>query len=167
MAYPLPLSNAHLSGPSSRHKPAAINIELSRSAAIVAGSFSSVQIMPRRRIQPSDFKQIYDIFSAPISRFDCGQYCSPLNGGEPVCCSTENAVPIVDRAEFALLESRSDLWQRYRPKDAGGKDVVRDLHSSCLAVACKGVRHCERDNRSLACRAFPFFPYLDRKRSEE
>ncbi len=123
----------------------------------------STTIMPNRRIQPADFQQIYDIFSAPISRFDCGRYCSPLNGGEPVCCSTENAVPIVDRAEFALLQSRSDIWQRYRPDDAGGKEVVRDMHSSCLAVACKGVRHCERDNRSLACRAFPFFPYLDRK----
>ncbi len=118
--------------------------------------------MPKRRIQPSDFKQIYDIFSAPVSRFDCGQYCAPLNGGEPVCCSTDNAVPIVDRAEFALLQSRSDLWRPHRPTDAGGKEVVRDLHSSCLAVECKGARHCERDNRSLACRAFPFFPYLDR-----
>jgi hypothetical protein len=31
-----------------------------------------------------------------------------------------------------------------------------------MAVECKGARHCERDNRSLACRAFPFFPYIDR-----
>ena len=119
--------------------------------------------MLKRHIQPSDFKQIYDIFSAPVSRFDCGQYCAPLNGGEPVCCSTDNAVPIVDRAEFALLQSRSDLWRRHRPTDAGGKEVVRDLHSSCLAVECKGARLCERENRSLACRAFPFFPYLGRK----
>jgi Fe-S-cluster containining protein len=119
--------------------------------------------MPKRRIQPADFKAIYDIFNAPVSRFDCGKYCSPLNGGEPVCCSTENAVPIVDRAEFELLQSRSDLWHRHRPNDTAGKELVKDLHSSCLAVECKGARLCERDNRSLACRSFPFFPYLDRK----
>jgi hypothetical protein len=119
--------------------------------------------MSKHRIQPADFKAIYDIFNAPVSRFDCGKYCSPLNGGEPVCCSTDNAVPIVDRAEFALLQSRSDLWHRHRPDDAAGKQLVADLHSSCLAVECKGARHCERDNRSLACRSFPFFPYLDRK----
>jgi Fe-S-cluster containining protein len=119
--------------------------------------------MPKRRIQPADFKAIYDVFNAPVSRFDCGKYCSPLNGGEPVCCSTENAVPIVDRAEYELLQSRSDLWHRHRPKDTAGKKLVAELHSSCLAVECKGARHCERDNRSLACRSFPFFPYLDRK----
>jgi hypothetical protein len=122
-------------------------------------------IMSQPRIQSADFRRIYDIFDAPVSRFDCGRFCAPLNGGEPVCCSTENAIPIVDRAEFALLQSRSDLWQRYRATDAVGKELVRDLHSSCLAVECKGVRHCERANRSLACRAFPFFPYIDREKN--
>jgi len=119
--------------------------------------------MPQRRIQPADFEHIYDIFNAPVSRFDCGRHCAPLNAGEPVCCSADNAVPIVDRAEWQLLKSRSDLWQRHRPQEAVGKQLVADLHDSCLAVECKRARQCERENRSLACRAFPFFPYIDRK----
>ena len=40
---------------------------------------------------------------------------------------------------------------------------MRELHHSCAAIECKGVAHCERDNRSMACRAFPFYPYITRE----
>ena len=33
-----------------------------------------------------------------------------------------------------------------------------------MAVHCKGARFCERDNRTIACRGFPFYPYLTRER---
>jgi hypothetical protein len=111
---------------------------------------------------PDLYARIFAAFEAPVSRFDCGRMCAPRNGGEPVCCSTAHAVPIVDRAEFAQLRSRSDLWRRYRPDDAAGRKIVDELHGSCVAVECKGARACERENRSLACRAFPFFPYFPR-----
>src|SRR5690242_11189013 len=114
-------------------------------------------------VRPEDFARVYDMFQAPISRYDCGRHCSPLNGGEPVCCSTEHAIPVVDRAEWDLLRGRTKLWHRYKPNDAAGKAIVGELSKSCLAIECKGVRHCERDNRTLACRSFPFFPYLDSK----
>jgi len=110
-----------------------------------------------------DYRRLYDLFQAPVSRFDCGRKCAPLNGGEPVCCSTDHAVPVVDRAEWLLLRSRSDLWRRHKPQDAQGKAIAAALPRGCLAVECKGARHCERDNRSLACRSFPFFPYIDGK----
>ncbi|HZT21209.1 MAG TPA: hypothetical protein VFA23_17480 [Dongiaceae bacterium] len=119
--------------------------------------------MSQQHARPEDFARLYRIFEAPISRFDCGRRCSPLNGGEPVCCSTEHAVPVVDRAEWELLRSRTSLWRRYRPTDRAGRSIVADLAKSCLAIECKGVRHCERDNRTLACRSFPFFPYIDSK----
>ena len=114
-------------------------------------------------VTPEDFARVYQMFQAPISRFDCGKHCSPLNGGEPVCCTTDHAIPVVDRAEWDLLRGRTQLWRRYRPTDRAGRAIVGDLHKSCLAIECKGVRHCERDNRTLACRSFPFFPYLDPK----
>jgi len=120
-----------------------------------------MRLMARtRHATPEDFARIYARFEAPIARFDCGKKCAPLNGGEPVCCSTENAVPIVSRPEWRLLESRTDLWHRFKPFDAETRKIVDDLHSSCAAIECKGARHCERENRSLACRAFPFFPYI-------
>lgn len=109
------------------------------------------------------YRQVFADFEAPVSAFDCGQKCAPHNGGEPVCCSTKHAIPLADRAEFALLRSRSDLWRRYTPVDAASRKEVGDLHRDCVAIECKGARHCERENRTLACRAFPFGPYLTRR----
>ena len=111
---------------------------------------------------PDLYARLFAAFEAPVARFDCGRMCAPHNGGEPVCCSTKHAVPIVDRAEFSLLRARSDLWRRYRPDDAAGRKIVDELHGSCVAIECKGARQCERENRSLSCRAFPFFPYFPR-----
>ncbi len=108
------------------------------------------------------YAEIHRSFEAAISRFDCGQKCAPLNGGEPVCCSTSNAVPLAHRSEWNLLNGRTDMWSRYKPCDASGRKIVDELDRSCVAIECKGAQLCERDNRTLACRAFPFFPYLTR-----
>lgn len=119
--------------------------------------------MSKNRIAPADFAEIYRRFQAPISRFDCGQHCAPLNGGEPVCCTTRDAVPVVDKAEFKLLQSRTDLWHKFKPQDAAGRKIIDELHPTCTAIECKGAAFCERDNRTMACRAFPFFPYITRE----
>ncbi len=108
------------------------------------------------------FVEVYARFRSAISRYDCGTKCAPHNGGVPVCCSTEHAVPIVDVTEWELLRSRTDLWRPYVPDDAEGRKIVADLHPQTCAIECKGARFCERENRSLACRAFPFAPYLTR-----
>lgn len=108
------------------------------------------------------FREIHDRFTATVSRYDCGKWCAPLNGGEPVCCSTSQAIPIVQRNEYKLLRQRTNMWHRFKPVDAASRAVVKDLHESCLAIECRGARHCEREHRTLACRAFPFFPYFPR-----
>lgn len=118
----------------------------------------------RMTASQDDYARIFARFDAPVARLDCGRKCAPHNGGTPVCCSTEHAVPIVARAEWDLLRGRSDLWRPYAPNDAAGRKIVDELDDSCTAVECKGARHCERENRSLACRAFPFFPYFTRAR---
>jgi hypothetical protein len=119
--------------------------------------------MPKTpRIEPEHFRQVYERLKSPVSRYDCGRHCAPLNGGEPVCCSTQNAVPVVEKAEWQLLRSRTNMWRRFKPYDAATRRIVDDLPRDCVAVTCRGARHCERDNRSLACRAFPFAPYLTR-----
>lgn len=114
-------------------------------------------------MQPKDFAELYDMFQANVSRYDCGRFCSPLNGGTPVCCSTQHAVPVVERTEYALLKSRTDLWHRFKPYDAPTRKIVDELNKSCCAIECKGARFCERDNRTMACRTFPFYPYIDRE----
>ena len=109
------------------------------------------------------FRDIHARFNAAISRYDCGKWCAPLNNGEPVCCSTRQAIPIVQRNEYKVLRQRTDMWHKFKPFDAASRAVATDLHASCLAVECRGARHCERENRTLACRAFPFFPYFPRE----
>jgi hypothetical protein len=116
-----------------------------------------------QNMRPADFKAIYDRFQANVSRFDCGRFCAPLNNGQPVCCDTTHAIPVVDKPEFSLLNSRTDLWTRFKPHDATARKIVSELHKDCVAVECKGARFCERDNRTLACRAFPFYPYFNRE----
>jgi hypothetical protein len=111
-------------------------------------------------MQPAHYGELYDRFQANVSRYDCGRICAPLNNGEPVCCTTSHAIPVVDKTEFQLLQTRSDLWHRFKPTDANSRKIVNELHKSCCAIECKGARSCERDNRTLACRAFPFYPYI-------
>lgn len=117
-------------------------------------------------LKAKDFDRLHAGFSASISaKHDCGQYCAPLNGGVPVCCDTGHAVPVVEKAEWKALKRRTDLWHKYKPAkdDEAGQQIVEELAESCTAIECKGARYCERDNRTIACRAFPFYPYTDKK----
>ena len=114
-------------------------------------------------MQPADYGRLFDEFQANISRHDCGKFCAPLNNGEPVCCTTGHAIPIVDKTEYQMLKSRTDLWHPFKAMDASARAVVADMHKSCMAVVCKGAAFCERDNRTLACRSFPFYPYMTKE----
>ena len=112
-----------------------------------------------------DYARIYKKFDAPISRqFNCGKYCAAINGGTPVCCSTDDAVPVVQKTEWALLQSRTDLWKPFKAYDSQTRQIVKELPSNCQAVECKGAAFCERENRSFACRVFPFYPYFTREK---
>jgi hypothetical protein len=108
------------------------------------------------------YKKIFDRFRAPVVDLDCGQKCKHLNNGVPICCDTEHAVPIMNKDEYKLLRRRSDLWRAFKPSGPDTQELVDSLGKGCKAVECKGAKFCERDNRSLSCRAFPFFPYITR-----
>jgi hypothetical protein len=112
-------------------------------------------------VSAQDFEQVYARFQAPISRIhDCGKKCAPLNHGSPVCCDHERAVPVVDPGEWELLQGRTDLWRVYTPRNKTERKEFGDLMPGCQSIVCKGAKFCERDNRTIACRAFPFFPYF-------
>lgn len=110
------------------------------------------------------YAQMYDMFEASISKkVDCGKMCAPLNGGSPVCCSTDHAVPIVTTSEYKHLKTVTDAWKKYKPKDKAGREIVDELHEDCRAIECKIAPYCDRVSRTLACRAFPFFPYFTKE----
>lgn len=108
------------------------------------------------------YRRIFNGFNAPVVPLDCGEKCRHLNDGIPVCCDIDHAVPVMDKSEYKELRSRSKLWRKYRPENEHGEELVDSLHKDCVACECKGAKFCERDNRSLSCRAFPFFPYIDK-----
>ena len=116
-------------------------------------------------VSSQQYARLYELLGRPIfQRHDCGQHCAPLNGGEPICCTTRHAIPVVSREEWNLLRGRTKMWRHFRPHDAPSRKIKQDLPKSCLAIECRGAALCERNNRSLACRSFPFFPYFTRER---
>ncbi len=115
-------------------------------------------------MRPKDFAHLYKTFNASISeRTDCGQHCAPLNGGTPVCCSTQNAIPIISKTEWKHLKATTDAWERFKPYDANSREIVDELHDTCMAVSCTIAPACQRNARTIACRSFPFFPYMTRQ----
>ncbi len=114
-----------------------------------------------------DYAAVYSGFQAPISKiYNCGAKCAPLNGGVPVCCDTGHAIPIVEKSEYALLKTRTQMWKPFVARTPDQKSEIADLKGSeSCAVECRGAEFCERDNRSLACRSFPFFPYFDAEKN--
>lgn len=98
--------------------------------------------------------------TAPVTKFDCGTLCAPGNGGVPVCCHAPSILPVLYKAELALLQKRSELWRQHVPTGADAP-LLQAARACDVFAVCKGHTHCERDNRALACRTFPFEPYLD------
>lgn len=111
-------------------------------------------------LQESQVARLFDMLRAPVTRFDCGTLCAPGNGGVPVCCHAASVLPVLYKAELALLRRRTTMWRRHVPR--GDDAPLRDAARSCDVFAvCRGHRHCERQHRALACRTFPFEPYID------
>lgn len=66
------------------------------------------------------------------------------------------------REEFKYLAKRTELWRRWRPQTDVDKKMKKDDETKHLVFCeCKGIAHCERENRSICCRTFPLEPYID------
>ena len=107
-----------------------------------------------------DIQDIYDAFQAPVVAMDCGQRCSVHNGGRPFCCDDSHAIPVLYDVEFQMLRQRTDLWRGFRARNDHEASLRESLMDDSRFARCKGPSKCERDNRSITCRSFPFFPYL-------
>lgn len=110
--------------------------------------------------------KVYAGFNAPIQKIDCGQICAVHNpNGLPFCCDICHAIPAVYLDEWEYLKNVTDLWHQWKVEECGSmsaitEEISDDLPETMILLACKGVLFCERQNRSLACRQFPFFPYV-------
>jgi hypothetical protein len=115
---------------------------------------------------PADFARLYARFQAPIAALDCGTRCAPYNErGVPFCCDTGHAVPTVYSAEWEYLQANTDLWVRWQADDPQETSrLEKQAPQGQFLVACQGHELCQRSYRSITCRAFPFFPYIDSNR---
>jgi DNA-binding MarR family transcriptional regulator len=108
------------------------------------------------------FATLYAQFHSPTTEIDCGKKCAPYNEhGVPFCCDTNHTVPTAYQHEWEYLQSATNLWHLWQGQD---DNESRRLHSITpkghSLIACLGHEHCQRDFRSIACRAFPFYPYI-------
>jgi hypothetical protein len=108
------------------------------------------------------FDDLYRIFSRPLSDVDCGEKCGPFNEyGVPVCCDINLIIPSAYKAEWQFLKEKTDLWQPWSSSGPVDADLENEVQDGQVLLKCLGYQHCQRRFRTLTCRAFPFFPYLD------
>jgi len=120
-----------------------------------------------KSISAIQFRNLYEGFDTPLTGLDCGLKCAPYNPrGIPFCCDLEYTVPVAYQSEWRYLSGRTSLWRPWRGgASAGEKEAFADLQRQipehlCL-LQCRGARSCVRPYRTLSCRQFPFFPYLN------
>lgn len=114
-----------------------------------------------------NFDELYRSFDAPVVDIDCGERCAPHNpNGVPFCCDSTHAVPSLYALEWSYVRANSDLWREWvgrTPKET--ERVLNLLPEGQVAGACLGAALCRRSFRSISCRSFPFFPYINRERA--
>ncbi|PJZ68037.1 hypothetical protein CH373_18215 [Leptospira perolatii] len=115
-----------------------------------------------KALTAEEVQYYYSLLQEEVTSFDCGSLCAPSNGGVPLCCQSDNALPALYKSEFEMLSARTDLWKAYVPTTKEEKKEFSQYdHRKITFCECKGVAHCERENRSISCRTFPLEPYLD------
>ncbi|WP_367898529.1 hypothetical protein AB3N61_03905 [Leptospira sp. WS58.C1] len=115
-----------------------------------------------KALTEDEIQYYYTLLQEEVTEYNCGSLCAPSNGGIPVCCQADNALPALYKAEYEMLSKRTDLWKAYVPMTREEKkDFAVYDHRKITFCECKGVAHCERENRSISCRTFPLEPYLD------
>lgn len=115
---------------------------------------------------PLDFRAIYNGFHQPVTAVDCGKLCAPHNpSGKPFCCDICFAVPVAYKQEWEYLVQNNSLWHLWCGDECAGEmtdpgELLSQTPENLLLLACKGPAFCERENRAISCRQFPFFPYI-------
>lgn len=121
----------------------------------------------KSKIPAVDIRIWYENFNSPVVPFDCGAKCAVHNpDGKPFCCDICHAVPSVYHQEWDYLEVHTNLWHIWRGDECESNpedptNLLQETPGSMVLVACLGPSLCQRQYRSLSCRQFPFFPYID------
>ena len=111
---------------------------------------------------PDFFFNLYTGFSAPISKLDCGKNCAPYNENHiPFCCDTRHSLPVAYEDEWEYLKAHTDLWHLWNPRQPEHRrHMEKQVPPGQVLIECLGYTLCQRNFRSITCRAFPFYPYF-------
>jgi hypothetical protein len=114
-------------------------------------------------VDPASFHDLYECFQSPIFTHNCGERCAPYNEkGVPFCCDINHAVPSAYQPEWEYLSSNTDLWHLWKPNNPHTYEQLKEQSTpDQVLIECLGHKLCKRDFRSITCRAFPFFPYIN------
>jgi len=116
-------------------------------------------------LNQEDFAGLYARFRSPITTLDCGDRCAPYNErGAPFCCDTRHAIPTAYQAEWEYLRVNTDLWHLWKADDSALTiELQEQTPAGQVLIECLGHTRCQREFRSLTCRAFPLYPYITRE----
>lgn len=108
-----------------------------------------------------DITRLYNMFSSSITNVDCGEKCGVYNANHvPFCCDIRCVIPSVYPCEWEYLKYNTDLWRPLEKNDRY-EETFNKLPENQVPLICLGYQKCQRNFRSLSCRSFPFFPYID------
>lgn len=118
--------------------------------------------LPMVESDPVEFSALYASFNASIAELNCGDRCAPYNErGVPFCCDIRHAVPSAYDSEWEFLKSNTDLWHLFQTDNTDDFiELASQTPQGHQLIACLGHQYCQREYRSVTCRAFPFFPYI-------
>jgi hypothetical protein len=92
--------------------------------------------MPDFSLGPANIAALYAGFDTPLADLDCGKRCAPYNGGIPVCCDIQHAVPTAYPGEWIHLRARTNLWQVWRPEDEAHRDEIQADAGDLILLEC-------------------------------
>ena len=115
-----------------------------------------------KRVNKRVFRELYSGFEVSLCKVDCGLKCGPYNDyGVPICCDIHQVIPSAFDLEWRYLKENTDLWQPWSSTDQYNEELEEEILDGQVLLQCKGHQECQREFRTLTCRAFPFYPYLD------
>ncbi|MBN1115372.1 MAG: hypothetical protein JXA66_08530 [Oligoflexia bacterium] len=114
------------------------------------------------KLNEDDFRYLYNILDANITDFDCGAICALENDGVPVCCEVNVVIPILYKNEYKYVNRHCKLWKRFKPENAHDKRLIKDCGYDDIMAICRGHKDCNRNYRSMVCRTFPFYPFIEK-----
>ena len=116
----------------------------------------------KRKPSKEFFHELYIDFALPLCEVDCGQKCGSYNDyGVPICCDIHQVIPSAFDLEWRYLKHNTDLWLPWSSAGSYDQKLDEELLDGQVLLECKGYQECQRDFRTLTCRAFPFYPYLN------